>query len=715
MPILEPNRVPRFVTGRAILIVAVITLLVVSASAQPVIVESDWTLLRSVSFDNPWSAIYNPVDGYVYLGQREADDGLFRLDQYGLVVQISEGSNTASVCVDPLSGDVFQSEGYGGVIYRTALGTTGREAWVSGFHAGDDDPTGITIAPYDYVGDVLAPGEALVVDRGSSNPDEIWIWSPLTAEGEILLHADDGTLINGVDLAINATSVFVVDDAWDDPGAIYEVGAGGTLTPLVTSEPLADPGGVTFDPWTGDLLVLDYGVGRVVRVDPITGQVSDVITGLSTEYGWCCIDIHPDGRGLLVTDHATNLIHEFARCDGSGPGFADCDGNGVHDACDIALETLPDCNGNGIPDECDLDVGSSDDCNLDGVPDDCPLCPPVELIFVMDTSASMDNEASALCGNMDAMITTLNAAGLEVQPLLLGICEAPGGAYDCLENHVANLLGTDVPGSPPPGLEILGACPGGSEVCSEDWGLATAVVAGLYTWQPADTSVRLIVPLFDEGAWCGDPVDGMDDDAVIHATIVARDNDVIVSPITASGSSASVLAHAQAIADATGGQSFSSAIPSQDIAQGLVDIVLAACTAYTDCNENGVFDECDLASGTSLDENEDGVPDECESVAVDRLTPRARILSVTNHPNPFNPRTHIEFELAAGGPVRLDVFDAAGALVRTLLDNLPRSAGVHGVDWDGTDDRERRAPAGVYFYRLLSGDETAVGRMALVK
>jgi hypothetical protein len=35
--------------------------------------------------------------------------------------------------------------------------------------------------------------------------------------------------------------------------------------------------------------------------------------------------------------------------------------------------------------------------------------------------------------------------------------------------------------------------------------------------------------------------------------------------------------------------------------------------ACDDCNTNGVLDECDIASGTSLDVNGDGIPDECDS------------------------------------------------------------------------------------------------------
>ena len=99
----------------------------------------------------------------------------------------------------------------------------------------------------------------------------------------------------------------------------------------------------------------------------------------------------------------------MAGCGESGPGLTDCDENGIHDLCDIASGTHLDCNGNDIPDECDLDDGTSDDCNFDGIPDECPLCPPVELIFIMDTSTSMDGEAAALCGSMSAVVAKLQA------------------------------------------------------------------------------------------------------------------------------------------------------------------------------------------------------------------------------------------------------------------------------------------------------------------
>lgn len=69
-----------------------------------------------------------------------------------------------------------------------------------------------------------------------------------------------------------------------------------------------------------------------------------------------------------------------------------------------------------------------------------------------------------------------------------------------------------------------------------------------------------------------------------------------------------------------------------------------------------------------------------------------------NAPNPFNPFTTFRADIA-GGPIRLDVFDVRGRLVRTLLEGN-RTAGALRVDWDGTDGRGRALPSGVYFGRL---------------
>jgi hypothetical protein len=78
-------------------------------------------------------------------------------------------------------------------------------------------------------------------------------------------------------------------------------------------------------------------------------------------------------------------------------------------------------------------------------------------------------------------------------------------------------------------------------------------------------------------------------------------------------------------------------------------------------------------------------------------------------PNPFGNSTAVHFELSKAGPAELDVFTVDGRHLRTLVTgNLP--AGSHSVTWNGLDEAGRRAPAGVYLFRLRTDDFTASGR-----
>lgn len=83
-------------------------------------------------------------------------------------------------------------------------------------------------------------------------------------------------------------------------------------------------------------------------------------------------------------------------------------------------------------------------------------------------------------------------------------------------------------------------------------------------------------------------------------------------------------------------------------------------------------------------------------------------------PNPFNPRTTITFELPAAGPVRLAVYDVAGRLVRTLVDeSLP--PGSHEAAWDGRDGAGHDVGSGSYLTRLEFGGRVEIARMGLVR
>jgi hypothetical protein len=91
----------------------------------------------------------------------------------------------------------------------------------------------------------------------------------------------------------------------------------------------------------------------------------------------------------------------------------------------------------------------------------------------------------------------------------------------------------------------------------------------------------------------------------------------------------------------------------------------------------------------------------------------ARLMA--NTPNPFNPVTSIAFEIPRAARVKLDVFDATGARVRTLVDGI-RDAGMHREPWNGTDASGHAVSSGVYFYRLtVDGITIDTRKMVLLK
>jgi hypothetical protein len=100
--------------------------------------------------------------------------------------------------------------------------------------------------------------------------------------------------------------------------------------------------------------------------------------------------------------------------------------------------------------------------------------------------------------------------------------------------------------------------------------------------------------------------------------------------------------------------------------------------------------------------------------AVEAAETPARFALRQNAPNPFNPRTSIEFDLPSLERVRLDVFQPGGRHVRTLVDRV-MSAGRHEVTWDGRDDHGTALSSGIYLYRIQAGRHTKSRRMVLLK
>jgi hypothetical protein len=169
---------------------------------------------------------------------------------------------------------------------------------------------------------------------------------------------------------------------------------------------------------------------------------------------------------------------------------------------------------------------------------------------------------------------------------------------------------------------------------------------------------------------------------------------------------------------------------------------------YQDINENGYWDEWDLhlGTGTTVEgESQLSIPERppCENgparylsvgtstdgncaiatlgmdsppAAVDQPPPggRSRDLLLRVGPNPFNPRTLLEFELPMMETVSLSVVDVRGRHVRQVLREM-RDPGRHRIVFDGLDDRGQRLASGVYTIVLETPSGSVTDKIALIR
>lgn len=80
-----------------------------------------------------------------------------------------------------------------------------------------------------------------------------------------------------------------------------------------------------------------------------------------------------------------------------------------------------------------------------------------------------------------------------------------------------------------------------------------------------------------------------------------------------------------------------------------------------------------------------------------------------NFPNPFNPRTTIEYSTSLGGRVTLRVFDILGRVAATLVDD-DKPAGTHRAFFDA-----KELPTGAYVASLTSNGRVARIRLILAR
>ena len=85
-----------------------------------------------------------------------------------------------------------------------------------------------------------------------------------------------------------------------------------------------------------------------------------------------------------------------------------------------------------------------------------------------------------------------------------------------------------------------------------------------------------------------------------------------------------------------------------------------------------------------------------------------------NFPNPFNPTTKIKFGLPKASEVSITIYNIMGKVVKELIDDF-YEPGFYSISWNGTDQIGRNVGAGMYFYKVSSGDFIEVKKMILLK
>jgi hypothetical protein len=134
---------------------------------------------------------------------------------------------------------------------------------------------------------------------------------------------------------------------------------------------------------------------------------------------------------------------------------------------------------------------------------------------------------------------------------------------------------------------------------------------------------------------------------------------------------------------------------------------------YWEAGEDSVPPSEPIHDGPRLDEilEDAGFPNTSAPPPAANLSGRL----LAPHPNPFNPRTHLRYEIQEAGRIELTVLDSSGRQVCRLFSGH-LNAGPGFFIWNGCDDEGRQMPSGCYFARLsVNGTAADSKKMVLIR
>ncbi|MBN2279951.1 MAG: T9SS type A sorting domain-containing protein [Candidatus Marinimicrobia bacterium] len=118
--------------------------------------------------------------------------------------------------------------------------------------------------------------------------------------------------------------------------------------------------------------------------------------------------------------------------------------------------------------------------------------------------------------------------------------------------------------------------------------------------------------------------------------------------------------------------------------------------------------------GIELPEDWGEGPKNTEQPEENKLTNYQLLDGVTNHPNPFNPDTHISYSLHEASNISVKIYNMNGNQVRTL-ENKKQEAGSYTLYWDGLNEKGMQCPSGMYLVKIDAGSETVTHNIILMK
>ena len=101
----------------------------------------------------------------------------------------------------------------------------------------------------------------------------------------------------------------------------------------------------------------------------------------------------------------------------------------------------------------------------------------------------------------------------------------------------------------------------------------------------------------------------------------------------------------------------------------------------------------------------------------DPTTPAIPEPELTCYPNPCRGSANVKIKQQTGNsPTTIAIYNTRGQLIRTLVNGQNLTPGKeHTFTWDGTTGSGQPAAAGIYLFKIKSGQYSATRKMILMK